>query len=232
MMRISSIVALCLGSVAIAEGDVADGRAIYRTGASSDGRQIMAAMANGCHGTRGQGKSEGGIRPPDITWSRLTKPYGDRLDNHRVRKEAYSPASLIRAITEGIDSSGNKLDVAMPRYQLAEKDANALVDYLKVLENEAAPGVTAERIRIAMIGASDGSKREALEFVGSVNQAGGIYRRRLQLVFTDAPDADSLIAIEDSPGRSSIDSLKRLTAALRKTGAKFDREKVLKWFDR
>jgi hypothetical protein len=117
--------------LASARADESAGRIIYQTGISTDKREIIASMSIppveipakmitcvGCHGTAGQGKSEGGVTPPDITWTRLTKPYGDRTKNHRQRKEAYTLNTLIRAITRGIDSSGNTLDVAMPRYQL------------------------------------------------------------------------------------------------------------------
>src|SRR5690349_5524175 len=62
-----------------------DGKRIYFEGTSGDGGAITALVAGGtavpaaavacatCHGEDGLGRAEGGVVPPAITWSALTK---------------------------------------------------------------------------------------------------------------------------------------------------------------
>jgi hypothetical protein len=57
--------------------------------------------------------------PPSPPWNRGRVPYTD--------------AALERAITEGIDSSGQQLDASMPRWQLSASDLADLIAYLKRL---------------------------------------------------------------------------------------------------
>ncbi|HET8782501.1 MAG TPA: hypothetical protein VFM63_08785, partial [Pyrinomonadaceae bacterium] len=63
------------------------GRQIYLRGVSPSGREITgrigeidvpasAATCGGCHGLRGEGKTEGGVTAGGLTWSNLVKPYG------------------------------------------------------------------------------------------------------------------------------------------------------------
>src|SRR6516164_6877679 len=51
--------------------------------------------------------------------SKYRPPYNERL--------------VIRAVTMGIDSGGNRLNAAMPKYQLTREQADDLVAYLKRL---------------------------------------------------------------------------------------------------
>lgn len=181
------------------------GRAIYRDGRSSFGdafsgrlgiaQQQMPGAAlrcANCHGADGLGRSEGGVRPGSIVWSELTKSYGHTHEGRR-HHPAYDQASLQRALTEGVDPAGNRLDGAMPRFDISERDFKALVAYLKKLEFQFDPGVADDRLRLGTLLPSKGRFGElgqALKgilqaYVDKINQGGGIYGRRLELVVAE-----------------------------------------------
>jgi hypothetical protein len=62
-----------------------------------------------CHGADGQGRPEGGVLPLAIGWEELTKPYGHA---HASRRHgAFDERSFARAVNEGLDPAGNRLDV-------------------------------------------------------------------------------------------------------------------------
>ncbi len=179
------------------------GQVIYRTGKSPSGDEIptflgdagaaipshLFACAN-CHGPDGKGLPEGGIIPSNITWHELSKPYGAVTGNHR-RRPPYKEAQILTAIRKGIDPGGNRLETAMPRYQLSDEDGNALIAYLKVIHRVRDPGVFGGRIRIGVVlppVETAKAEAKAMEFslnsyFGFVNRDGGIYRRQVELVF-------------------------------------------------
>ena len=74
----------------------------------------------GCHGTRGEGKTEGGVTAGPLTWSFLTKPYGHTDEGGR-KHQAFSEMSFVRMLTAGLDPAGNKLAVAMPKYAMSQE---------------------------------------------------------------------------------------------------------------
>ncbi|MEJ2763553.1 c-type cytochrome [Photobacterium sp. MCCC 1A19761] len=124
-----------------------NGEQIYFTGRSLSGSPItyqgghmharmhLAACAD-CHGVQ----QEGGQRMYPIFW--LTAPpltrealFSAHEDEHEEKNEhgdhqAYTRVSLKKAITAGVDPSGEPLDSAMPRWQMSESDLEDLVDYL------------------------------------------------------------------------------------------------------
>ena len=62
------------------------GKQIYLRGVSPSGREIIGTVGeielpagtttcSGCHGTRGEGKTEGAVTAGNLTWSNLVKPY-------------------------------------------------------------------------------------------------------------------------------------------------------------
>lgn len=124
----------------------ARGRSIYDTGRSADGRPLEFRLltageqplpANGfacasCHGADGKGGREGSIVMADITHGTLSRPLPASPPWNR-RRVPYSDALLARAITQGIDSSGQQLDASMPRWLLSEPQLADLVGYLKRL---------------------------------------------------------------------------------------------------
>lgn len=177
--------------------DPAAGRQIYVSGSAPSGRAIAASLAGSndlpatllpcanCHGADGRGVAEGGVVPSNIRWLELTKPYRAATANGR-RRPAYTDLSLRRAIVEGIDSAGNPLHAAMPRYAMAAEDLNDLVAYLKVLGGEDVPGVTATSVRVATIvpdagpGAAAGAQMKEV-LAAYFADAGEIHGRRIAL---------------------------------------------------
>jgi ABC-type branched-subunit amino acid transport system substrate-binding protein len=177
------------------------GKAIYLRG---EGRsEITAALGDtrlpasavpcgGCHGPDGRGKPEGGVTPPDLRNAALTKPYAVTAGNARTRGP-YDDRLLRRAITMGIDSSGNRLNKVMPRYEMARADLDALVAFLHTLGDEVAPGVSDHAIRAGVLLPPDGRAagvRAAVEgWAKSFNAAGGVYGRTLEVRFASAAEA-------------------------------------------
>ena len=177
------------------------GKEIYLQGTSKSGKDILAyigdsslevpgnsmACAN-CHGMAGQGKSEGGIDPSNITWEALTKPYGVTHASGR-KHPAYTARGLEFAITRGVDPAGNKLQNAMPRYQMSKDDLADLVVYLKRLGTDLDPGISDNQISIGTTLPASGPLAEMGQVVkdvinayfAEVNLQGGIYNRRLEL---------------------------------------------------
>jgi hypothetical protein len=150
----------------------------------------MLPCAN-CHGADGRGVAEGGVVPSNITWMELTKPYRAAMPNGR-RRPAYTEQTLRRAVTEGIDSAGNPLHAAMPRYAMAPGDLSDLVDYLKVLGSDAVPGVTATSIRIGTIVPESAVGAQMAAVLAAVfEDAGEIHGRhvKLDVVTPDKLDA-------------------------------------------
>ncbi len=111
-----------------------NGERIFMTGINENGERISFTagpqwlyMHGGgcasCHGVDGRGgiyPMMCNIKSPDIRYSTLTK--------HGMSEE-----DIKRAITNGIDEDGEKLDYCMPRWHMSEKDLNDLIEYLKQL---------------------------------------------------------------------------------------------------
>ncbi|HEX6201508.1 MAG TPA: ABC transporter substrate-binding protein [Thermoanaerobaculia bacterium] len=184
------------------------GRHFYRTGESATGDEVVAILGDGavevpasslpcssCHGEDGRGRAEGGVVPSDLTWPALTRPYEVEIAGRR--RGPYDEAKLIRSIALGIDSSGNVLDTVMPRYRMTKRDADDLVAYLKRLGSDPDPGVRPDAVRLGVLlapeGAGDGAARSVRTtldaFATGLNAAGGVYQRRLELVYRRLPAA-------------------------------------------
>jgi ABC-type branched-subunit amino acid transport system substrate-binding protein len=178
------------------------GRRLYLEGTSASGRPVtgLVGMANSpmpgtvvacgnCHGADGLGRAEAGVLPPPITWGELTKSYGHVHESGRAHPP-FNEASLARAITRGLDPAGNRLEGAMPRFQLHEDDLRDLIAYLKRIEDDADPGLSDTALRVGTVlpeaGPAAGAGlalRLAVEAVfAEANEAGGVYGRRLELV--------------------------------------------------
>jgi ABC-type branched-subunit amino acid transport system substrate-binding protein len=188
------------------------GKRLYREGVSASGEPIMARVgaadillpatslpcAN-CHGADGLGRPEGGVRPPDLRWSRLTSTYGQQHINGRAYP-AYTEDTLARAIQEGRDPGNNRLDPAMPRFVLSMNDQRNLTAYLKRVAEDRDPGLTPDSLHLGTLLPSQGPLSEegatvAAVLQGSVtriNEAGGIHGRQLRLTIVDpGPDRAS-----------------------------------------
>ena len=175
------------------------GKAFYLRGESSSGQEITAMMGEidvpattltcaGCHGTRGEGKTEGGVTAGNMTWSYLTKPYGHADDGGR-KHPAFSEASFVRMLTAGVDPAGNKLSVAMPTYRMPQQDMADLIAYLKRVETDTDPGVSETSIVIgtllpekaALTGLAQSMGDVLKAYFAEVNSRGGIYNRKVEL---------------------------------------------------
>jgi ABC-type branched-subunit amino acid transport system substrate-binding protein len=183
----------------------ARGKQIYLEGKSSSGEKIHARVGRSrvkvpgsvmpcgnCHGPDGLGRPEGGVEPPDITWTSLTKEYGHRHPDGRTHPP-FDDASLANSIREGVDPALNELDITMPIYEISETDMAALIAYMKLLEGDLGPGVSDSVIRIATLAPGPGPFEEfgvavtgVLEaYLANLNDKGGVYGRSIELVVVE-----------------------------------------------
>jgi ABC-type branched-subunit amino acid transport system substrate-binding protein len=184
------------------------GRAIYFRGETSSKKEVTAMIGDvdvpastvncaGCHGRRGEGKTEGGVTAGNLTWNNLIKPYGHTHPNGR-KHGPFSESSFAMAVVRGVDPGGNNLVVAMPRYRLSIEDMNDLIAYIKRLEFDRDPGLTSESIEIgvplpttAALAETGQSIRQVLSaYFDELNSQGGIYNRKVKLHFTEANATD------------------------------------------
>ncbi|HEX6901537.1 MAG TPA: ABC transporter substrate-binding protein [Thermoanaerobaculia bacterium] len=191
------------------EKQIARGRQIYIEGTSPSGGEIIAVMSDAgvevpatavpcasCHGRDGKGRPEGGVQPTDLTWTNLTKPYGVTHASGR-KHPPYDERSLKRAISLGLDPAGQKLHVAMPRFRMNLQDMADLTAYMKRLGTERDPGVSDTSLRVGVILPPAGSLSAMGQAVRSaltarfeaLNKTGGIYGRRVEPRFLEAPAA-------------------------------------------
>lgn len=205
-MNLAALLTTALIALQAGAGSTDGGEKIFREGLSPRGTPIVATLgANdavpatllpclNCHGAdgRGRGRSEGGVRPADISPSALLRP----LQNERRRRPAYDNSRLRRAITLGMDAGGQPLDTAMPRYTLSLADAEDLLAYLAALEQRHEAGVGAEHLRIGIRGAVLTAPTQE------------IYGRRIELVPLSRPPqrSDDLLLLIDTRADGS-DSL-------------------------
>ena len=190
------------------------GRAIYLRGESPAGREIAATVGEldvpassvtcaGCHGQRGEGKTEGGVTAGSLVWSQLLKPEGHTHPRGR-RHGPFTESTFVRAVREGVDPAGNTLMTAMPRYRMSAEDMNDLIAYLKRIETDSDPGLSSTGIEVGVILPSTGvlaetgaSIRAVLSaFFEDLNARGGVYNRKVTLRLFDTPSA---AAMQPSP---------------------------------
>ncbi|HEX5835792.1 MAG TPA: ABC transporter substrate-binding protein [Pyrinomonadaceae bacterium] len=175
------------------------GKAFYLRGESASGQEITAMMGEvdvpaatltcaGCHGNRGEGRTEGGVTAGNMSWSQLTKPYGHTDEGGR-KHAAFTESSFIRTMTAGLDPAGNKLAVAMPTYRMPQDDMTNLIAYLKRIETDLDPGVTDTSIvlgtvlpdKAAISGLAQSIEDVLQAYFNEINSHGGIYNRRIEL---------------------------------------------------
>ncbi|HEV2706220.1 MAG TPA: ABC transporter substrate-binding protein [Pyrinomonadaceae bacterium] len=175
------------------------GKAIYLRGESTSGREITAIVGEvdvpastvtcaGCHGARGEGKTEGGVTAGALMWSHLIKSYGHTHPTGR-KHGPFNETLFARATTQGLDPDGNELLVAMPRYRMAAEDLVDLIAYIKRIENDRDPGLTDTSLKVGTLlptrGAladSGAAMRDVLNaYFQDLNSRGGIYNRKVEL---------------------------------------------------
>lgn len=124
------------GSEGAASQDL--GERIFRTGEGEDGPIPRTAVGPGmmgggcadCHGRDGKGRTisfmMGNLETPDIRLSTLMRPHGDG-------EEAWTREDIGRAIRDGIEPDGRRLDTFMPRWRMSDSEQEALLDYMEEL---------------------------------------------------------------------------------------------------
>lgn len=153
----------------------------------------LSSCAN-CHGRRGEGTREGGLQPPPIDWETLTNPFTSPLT--RRERVAYNEATVARAISSSLDSTGRRLLPAMPRYSLTREQMDDLVAYLKQVgkDSDNEIGVTDNAVKIGAVLPLSGPLAKLGADIKSVlvasfeetNRHGGIYGRHFELVVEDS----------------------------------------------
>lgn len=205
---VALVMACMAGPVAAIELSASEraGKQIFLEGRSATGSHIGARVGSAdtpmpatvvpcanCHGTDARGRREGGVRPSDITWRRLTAPYGQHLESGREHP-AYDPASFARAVSAGVDPGGNRLSPAMPRFTLSARDIEDLMAYLKRVEEDHDPGLLEDVLRLGTLQPARGPLAPLGRTitavlrgaVASINAEGGIHGRRLELVVAES----------------------------------------------
>jgi ABC-type branched-subunit amino acid transport system substrate-binding protein len=142
----------------------------------------------GCHGERGEGKTEGGVTAGNLTWANLTKPYGHTHPTGR-KHGPFDEAAFVRAVVEGIDPAKNTMLAAMPRFKLSAGDAADLVAYLKRIEDDHDPGLGDASVRVGTLLPNGGAlaetgaaMRDVLRaYFDELNAGGGVNGRRVEL---------------------------------------------------
>jgi len=161
------------------------GERFYRQGVSASGSPVPAIVQGdlrvrstemacvNCHRRSGWGAAEGPITVPAIVGPVLFAPItrghpemGPLRTTGAGTRPAYTDASLMRALRDGLDPAGRTLSPSMPRYALSAEDGAALATYLRFLSATPAPGVSDAAVHLATIttpGVSEDQSASMLE---------------------------------------------------------------------
>lgn len=107
---------------------LANGRSIFQTGLDANGVQIFAQhpplyrTCAACHRANGSG----GVHLPGAAISADLRHTALITD----QKIPYTQALLERAISTGIDNTGQPLNPVMPRWKLTPRDLHDVADYV------------------------------------------------------------------------------------------------------
>lgn len=163
---------LFFAPVSPAKTEIEVGQAIYERGILANGTLLSGIKANGtkvtgseaacasCHRLSGFGTAEGGLFVPPIYKDFLFSNGGKSPivvinPNHpmgvTLSHAPYDRSSLNQSLTHGTIPGGKTLGALMPRYQLSEKDFNALYAYLETLSARIDAGVDADVIHFASV---------------------------------------------------------------------------------
>ena len=211
------VTSFVIATSAIAQGGLSPqerrGKAIYLRGESPSGKEIKAMVGDmdlpastvtcaGCHGQRGEGKTEGGVTAGNLTWSNLVKTYGHTHPNGR-KHGPFDEKLFTRSLVQGFDPAGNKMAVAMPHYEMAPEDMADLIAYLKRIDADHDPGLTDTSVKVATLLPPTGPLAETgaamkdvlTAYFANVNEKGGIYNRKIELqTIETGPDAAATAA--------------------------------------
>ncbi|GAB4275531.1 MAG: hypothetical protein Kow0056_05200 [Coriobacteriia bacterium] len=123
--------------------DASLGERIYMDGIGEDGFIPRSAVGPGmmgggcavCHGTDGRGGTftmmMGRFEAPDIRYDVLTGEHAE--EGEHAEHGGWSDEDIRRAIEDGIEPDGKRLDPFMPRWEMTDEEFDALLGYLKEL---------------------------------------------------------------------------------------------------
>lgn len=147
------------------------GELVYRRGVLPGGRPLRGEREGGvrvegadaacatCHRRSGLGSWEGQSVIPPILGRYLFRPGARNVEDVALphvqgyvpRRDAYTDATLARAIREGRDPRGRPLGYLMPRYDLDDATMASLIAYLKDLTSGPVPGVEGDTLHFATV---------------------------------------------------------------------------------
>lgn len=148
------------------------GESLYQRGVLASGAPLRGTRQAGslglvgaeaacinCHRRSGLGSREGTITIPPVTGGYLFRARGTAAQepmlhgfgNMLAHRDAYTEATLARAIREGLDSEGRRLNPLMPRFALDDASMDALIGYLKKLGTRRMRGVTDTVLHFATV---------------------------------------------------------------------------------
>ena len=171
-------------TAAHAKSGASAGQILYRQGVLPDGKLLRGPREAGgdvtgadaacvsCHRRSGLGTQEGRYVIPPVISRYLFRP-GLRniedmtvphVEGYRPNRSAYTDETLARAIRDGVDADGRKLNYLMPRFKLDDTAMQSLITYLKQLTNGPVPGVSDDTLQFATIITPDADpvKRKAM----------------------------------------------------------------------
>lgn len=212
LLALALLAALSPAAIAAAELTPAEerGREIYSSGTSPSGDTIRAyfgenaleipaetATCGSCHGHDGKGRPESGVLPSNVTWQYLMRSYG-HLHPDGLEHGPFDEESLRSYVRTGVYPGGREGDPSMPLYEISDRDLDDLLAYMRLLGELLDPGLSETAIRIATLlplegrlGEIGGVIRAVLEaYFREVNEAGGVYGRRLELAVREIPAAE------------------------------------------
>jgi len=77
------------------------------------------------------------VETPSINYRALAGPHHHHEEGKGEEEhQPYTPATLKRAVTQGVEPNGETLDWCMPRWGLTDSDFRGLVAFLVSLDNK------------------------------------------------------------------------------------------------
>jgi cytochrome c oxidase subunit II len=125
-----------LGERIFLSGTDGNGNFIPRSAPSMYDMMFGQAGCAGCHGRDGRGGTVGAMmesfRTPDIRWGALTSAQSS--PGNGQPPVVYDEAGFARAVRDGIDPEGDRVNAPMPQWRLTDAEVAALIAYLKSLK--------------------------------------------------------------------------------------------------
>jgi mono/diheme cytochrome c family protein len=150
---------LALGCLQPVRAGELPGQSIYREGILPSGQALRGLLPNGaelkggdaacvrCHRRSGLGGGEGPNTVRPIAGGLLFAQAAARDAAAALNRHT----ALARALREGVDPNGRRLDALMPRFELSDVEIGQLAAYLQQLTPASTPGVNDSEIHFATI---------------------------------------------------------------------------------